>query len=176
MVFDQSTYKAVHRNILLEPVPLYVVDEAPEEGGKICGRCAHYVPAKCTCWKTGKEVGYLWQKKCFTKKRSKMEETKTTTPAAAPGTRVCKQCGRELPASEFIRKRNGEPGDICRACWAEKARTARNKALGNTQKDKAYAKPCSTDALKAASDNALAQELRARGYEVRATKTTVVEL
>jgi hypothetical protein len=48
------------------------------------------------------------------------EVNTTTVEASAPAMRVCKACGRELPLEEFVNKKGGGKGHVCRDCWRER--------------------------------------------------------
>ena len=82
---------------------------------RVCGQCAHYI-AGGYCRRTGTmDVGYLWTA-ChhFTTEKQTTMETPKTTPAK----KVCKQCGRELPAEAFGRHARSGDGlqPYCKEC------------------------------------------------------------
>lgn len=120
-MISPSKHTVQHWNLLFEDTPLGVVDEVPE--GHRCGECAYYVRNWAKCSRTGREVAPLMIANCYTKERT-MEEIQdvntTTVEASAPAMRVCKACGRELPLEEFVNKKGGGKGHVCRDCWRER--------------------------------------------------------
>jgi len=93
---------------------------------KICGHCAWY---RCTntggpyCYRTRKTVSYLkTAPDCFA-------EPGTATGIPSQQTKVCLQCGRELPVSCFDRHSATKDGyqDRCRECLSEANRKAKDK-------------------------------------------------
>ena len=110
----------------------------------------------------------------FSNKQAKKHmEEKNTTPVQAPAqqTKVCKRCGRDLPASEFNTHKNTKDGlqPYCRKCQSDMAREARERKKEDAPKEDPGT-PTVWD------DIALVAELRRRGYEVKCTKTVTVEL
>ena len=106
-----------------------------------------------------------------------------------PTTKVCKQCGRELPAEAFGRHARSRDGlqPICKECRS-KIETG-NPKYGRKKKDGTVSIPAAkaeevrafveggtaaNPSVKEIPDHDLAQELRRRGYEVKCTK--IVEL
>ena len=79
------------------------------------------------CTKTGKATGFLQEKSCFEpmfeQKPTKMNEEKK------PQTKVCKECGRELPVEMFgihPRTKDGlQP--LCKDCRSRKMKAAAKK-------------------------------------------------
>lgn len=144
---------------------------------KICGHCRQYTPRPYNediCAKTGKVVGYLWQKECFNpKEQSNMNEEKKEA------TKVCSVCGRELPLSAFGRHARTKDGlqTMCHKC---KSKAHMNKRYVNKTEDGTPEVSLDRKAVKmvigSVEDQELADELRRRGYEVKATKTITVEL
>ena len=120
-MISPSKHTVQHWNLLFEDTPLGVVDEVPE--GHRCGECAYYVRNWAKCSRTGREVAPLMIANCYTKERTmeEIQEVNTTTDeASAPAMRVCKACGRELPLEEFVNKKGGGKGHVCRDCWRER--------------------------------------------------------
>lgn len=134
----------------------------------------------------------------WTDKDQPQTQTKNTMEEKIlPTTKVCPKCGRELPREAFNKKARAKDGlqDYCRECNAvankayhakkmaqkakksapevklpekvEKAVKEADQALDNLSVEQGIAH----DALKYFNDVNLVQELRRRGYEVKATKT-----
>lgn len=98
-------------------------------------------------------------------------------------TKVCKDCGRELPLDQFPKNRYGHLG-ICRECNA-KRHTPKPKTEGeilgskvarNITQQIADKISQARAALRYVPDEALAEELRARGYSGTLTKSTTLTL
>ena len=133
---------------------------------KICGHCRQYTPRPYNediCAKTGKVVGYLWQKECFNPK-----ETINMNEEKKEPTKVCSKCGRELPLSAFGKHAKTKDGlqAMCHECKSEAHKLRRyinkpSEALAD---------------LSVFTDETLVAELRSRGVTVKATKTYTVEL
>ena len=122
------------------------------------------------CDKTGKVVPFLAQKECFETKEIEMEEKRI---------KVCKVCGKELPIEMFRKNIKSKDGytDTCIDCINVKIRAGFNKKKDMQEKTKAE-EPIRledtikmVDAIKNTPDQALANELRQRGYDVTCTKT-----
>lgn len=138
-----------------------------------CNKCEYYsrgrVGNDSLCTKAGrmKPVSALGRYDCFKPKtKHTMEEEK-----AKEQTKVCKRCGRDLPASEFYTHKNRKDGlqPYCRKCQSDMVREARERKKDDAPKEDP-GKPIVWD------DAALVAELRRRGYEVKCTKTVTVEL
>ena len=151
---------------------ILLADELPEDmtgtqdTQRICGKCAWYSFAKLEsiCRKTGKEVAYFANKKCFTTDKE-MEENNNAQPVAETGTQVCKECGRTLPLDDFQRRRNGKRDKVCKACRAEKIRVG--MATGKKVKvdiPEKIAKAVS--APSPASEAALEEAVKTEGVEI----------
>lgn len=93
-----------------------------------CGKCRWYTMRRLEpiCTKTGKATGFLQEKSCFEpmfeqpKKESEMNEEKK------PQTKVCKECGRELPVEMFGRHPKTKDGwqPLCKDCRSKKVKAA----------------------------------------------------
>ena len=139
----------------------------------VCGECARYrlkPNQENICDKTGKVVPFLAQKECFEPKEIEMEEKRT---------KVCKVCGKELPIEMFRKNIKSKDGytDTCIDCINVKIRAGFNKKKDVQEKPKAE-EPIRlediikmVDAIKNTPDQALVNELRERGWEVKCTKT-----
>ena len=95
----------------------------------VCGDCLYYpkLNGSFLCQKTGKVVGYLHMKECFTPK----PDTKMENTQEQPKTKVCKRCGRELPIHEFGRHARTKDGlqTYCRQCTSDAMKKARIKKV-----------------------------------------------
>jgi predicted RNA-binding Zn-ribbon protein involved in translation (DUF1610 family) len=114
---------------------------------RVCRDCAHYIPGKLeeNCApgpKSVRTVGPLWAacNKFTTKTNNTMETTTKPAPSAAqvkemPATKVCKACGRELPAEAFGKHARSADGlqPICRECRS--IREKGNPKYGRRKKD-----------------------------------------
>ena len=123
------------------------------------------------CDKTGKVVPFLAQKECFETKEIEMEEKRT---------KVCKVCGKELPIEMFRKNTKSKDGytDTCIDCINVNIRAAFNKKKDAKQEKPKAEEPMRledtikiVDAIKNTPDQALVNELRERGWEVKCTKT-----
>ena len=162
------------RNYTLEKerdVGLNVAPEGTPLPDRVCGGCAHY-RAGGYCAERRKDVGYLWTACAqFTTETSKPQDTMEKT---TPTMKVCKKCGRELPAEAFNRHAKSRDGlqPYCRECQRETAKAGRPKKA-----QPAPATPMVTvegpyfEDLRNYTDHDLAQELRRRGYDVTCKKT-----
>lgn len=164
----------------------------------ICGHCAnyHHQPFhEDRCLRNGKIVGFLWERDCYTPKlnpnaeseqkpiiieqdQSEMEQNTNIT------TKVCKECGRELPVEMFGKHFRTKDGfqPLCRDCRSAKVK-------GKTQKREVeeetrvvidgekVSKELDAIAsrvqrsISSALDQELVDELRARGWDVKCTRT-----
>ena len=107
---------------------------------RVCRDCAHYVPGKLeeNCApgpKSVRTVGPLWAacNKFTTKTNNTMETTKKEKEMSA--TKVCKACGRELPAEAFGKHARSAVGlqPICRECCSRREKG--NPKYGRRKKD-----------------------------------------
>lgn len=120
---------------------------------RVCRDCAHYIPGKLeeNCApgpKSVRTVGPLWAacNKFTTKTNNTMETTTKPVPSAAqvkemPATKVCKACGRELPAEAFGKHARSADGlqPICRECRSRQEKG--NPKYGRRKKDGAVSIP-----------------------------------
>lgn len=138
------------------------------------------------CTKTGKNIGYLWQKECYepiplpkATEESTSDDNKLTqnanNMAENTHTKVCKDCGKELPIEMFQRQARSKDGymHICKDCKQKRMTEAYKK-----MEEKPKAEPTEfeehlemLDALMKISDQELVDELRQRGWDVKCTKT-----
>lgn len=98
-------------------------------------------------------------------------------------TKRCNKCGRELPISEFYAKTGTKDGlqYNCKECHKTGVYNSRNKAkdspTAQAQEPTRAAKVAGVaNGLKAVEDLTLVAELRARGWEVKCTRTVIQEL
>lgn len=161
--------------------------------GDICANCRNYLPGKLefNCREKG-TVGPLWKMLCFEKIVNDME-----IDANAPKMKTCSRCGKELPLEKFGRNVRAADGyqKICLDCFKEalkagikkkektkavkKATAAAKEAAGSAAAaavSMTSLESAAIDLLKGFSDKELANELRARGWDVLCTKTTVIEI
>lgn len=108
-----------------------------DEGARgYCMDCPHYSKG-AICSKTGKEIGALWQKKCYSgealppqvqtqKKSNTMEKTKK-----------CIKCGEELPISAFGKHTKTKDGlqSWCKKCIRVYAKAAKQSIKENVEKE-----------------------------------------
>lgn len=162
-----------------------------------CGECANYrerLYGENICAKTGKIVGYLHAKGCFEEPHDDEEEIQEpkkeeTTMEQIITTKVCKECGRELPISMFGGNHKSPDGHLntCKDCMSKKHRATSPKHKDASKKvqervesimdmDKlekeSEANPLHfvENCLKSYKDEVLVKELRDRGWEVKCTK------
>ena len=88
---------------------------------KPCSKCRHYsfVGLESTCRKTHKTVGPLQEHPCFEEKASiEINPQTTTAMEEKPKTKVCKNCGHELPIDQFGPHPRSKDGlqAVCRTC------------------------------------------------------------
>ena len=98
----------------------------------ICKDCKHYAMSRADgpyCKRTprAKPVSPLSQCDSFEEKGP--EEELVVEAPAAPATKVCTKCGRELPVTEFNRNRRMKDGRMseCRECVAKIGKVSRKK-------------------------------------------------
>lgn len=124
--------KAIFHNPKPKKV-LWLDEEAP--GGR-CIDCRNYV--KGCCIKTGKDVGALWQKKCF---KGEVNPPHSQKPlinhTMEKKTKVCSKCGRELPVEQFGRHARTKDGlqPNCRECRSKSRKAALNKKDKDEEKN-----------------------------------------
>ena len=161
------------RNYTLEKerdLSLTIAPEGTPIPDRVCGGCAHY-RAGGSCAERRKDVGYLWTACAqFTTETPKPQDTMEKT---TPTTKVCKKCGRELPAEAFNRHAKSRDGlqPYCRECQRETAKAGAAKAGRPKKAQPAPAPTCPNPSVKEIPDHDLAQELRRRGYDVTCKKT-----
>lgn len=124
------------RNYTLEKerdLSLTIAPEGTPLPDRVCGGCAHY-RAGGSCAERRKDVGYLWTAcASFTEKdkvTNVVTNTTNTMEKTTSTTKVCKKCGRELPAEAFNRHAKSRDGlqPYCRECQRETAKAGAAKA------------------------------------------------
>lgn len=151
-------------------VGLNVAPEGTPIPDRVCGGCAFYRNGGY-CEERRKDVGPLWE--ACNKYTTETPKPQDTMEKTTPTTKVCKKCGRELPAETFNRRAKSRDGlqPYCRECQSEIAKAGAAKA-GRPKKAKpAPAPTCPNPSVKEIPDHDLAQELRRRGYDVTCKKT-----
>ena len=167
-----------------------VVDAGTPLPEHTCGDCGRYIRGRLeeNCDRPyGGSTGPLrpacrhWVKIETTPKQHTTMETKET-----PTTKVCKSCGRELPAEAFGRHARSRDGlqPYCKECRSKLEKG--NPKYGRPKKDGTVSIPAAhaeevrafveggtaaNPSVKEIPDHDLAQELRRRGYDVKCTKT-----
>lgn len=149
------------------------------------------------CILTGKIVPYLAQRECFMTKVEQdtnllnqdtnllNQDTNKMTENANIKTKVCKDCGRELPIDEFQRQTKSKDGymHICRECKQKRVNVSISKKVNEAflktfgkeevkQADKGF--PVTQDKydrLQEYTAQELVDHLRFQGWEVTCTKT-----
>lgn len=149
------------------------------------------------CILTGKIVPYLAQRECFMTKVEQdtnllnqdtnllNQDTNKMTENANIKTKVCKDCGRELPIDEFQRQTKSKDGymHICRECKQKRVNVSISKKMNEAflktfgkeevkQADKGF--PVTQDKydrLQEYTAQELVDHLRFQGWEVTCTKT-----
>lgn len=162
---------------------------------RVCGMCGHYLAGGYCLRNDRREVGPLWTA-ChhFTTEK---QETTMEAPKTTPATKVCKACGRELPAEAFGRHARSGDGlqPVCRECRSKTEKG--NPKYGRPKKDGTVSIPAahaqevrkfvvehvsmsrkkpepaeaSNPSVQEIPDHDLVKELRRRGYEVKCSKT-----
>lgn len=129
------------------------------------------------------DVGYFQKAgPCFTEKKPEKE-----TPVMAKitsETKVCADCGRELPIEMFQKTRSGGTANYCKDCM-NKRRGGQNKVEEEKPEPEVQQVPEKTEEPKPTkkrnylhyvTDDALVAELKRRGYTGSLTKTSSFEL
>ena len=124
------------------------IEESPDVVTKVCNRCHRILPVSEFNRKSSTKDGYQFQcKECQAElarqlyQRRKDEQAKEPEPKAE--TKVCRQCGRELPVTMFGRAVKNHNGlkSYCRDCENANCRTYRAKRKAARQKAKAVKAP-----------------------------------
>ena len=162
------------RNYTLEKerdLSLTIAPEGTPLPDRVCGGCAHY-RAGGYCAEHRKDVGYLWTA-CIADFTTETPKPQDTMEKTTHTTKVCKKCGRELPAEAFNRHAKSRDGlqPYCRECQSETAKAGAAKAGRPKKAQPAPAPTCPNPSVKEIPDHDLAQELRRRGYDVKCSKT-----
>ena len=122
------------------------------------------------------DVGYFQKAgACFKEKEPKKETPvmeKTTTE-----TKVCADCGRELPIEAFQKTRSGAPANYCKDCMNKRRGTRKVEKPETQPTPQAEEKPVKRrNYLHYVTDDALVAELKRRGYTGQITKTNSFDL
>lgn len=162
---------------------------------RICGECARYrrMPfCEDICTMTGKVVPYLAQKECFMAKTEQdtnllNQDTNEMAENTNIKTKVCKDCGRELPIDHFHRQAKSKDGymHICKDCKRkhvlEGVKKGENELLERIFGKEAVEKTDGEifteneyDRLQEYEPRELVEHLRSQGWEVTCTKTITI--
>ena len=147
--------------------------------GEVCGECKHYkqMPfCENICLLTGKVIPYLAHKECFEPKLNDSANKLTSnTNMETPKTKVCKDCGRELPIDKFGKAFRSKDGynHICRECKGKRMAGVRRKEEEVPEVSPHMQKTIERVqmTLSQCDDLELVTELRERGWDVKCTRT-----
>lgn len=147
---------------------------------EICGHCANYWARpfnENVCILTGKVVPHLAHKECFTPRDNTTNQINNTMEKT---TKVCKECGRELPIEQFRANPRCKDGhlDTCNDCMKGKITKGiqgkKNRSLDGLSLELEEIdhdiKP-SSPKLSSFEDYELVEELRLRGWDVKCSRT-----
>lgn len=158
---------------------------------RLCGQCAWCDDGRY-CRRTHKDVPYFGVRTCYTtheefrllfaqevtKSESELEsnrnsESKKESKMETPTTKVCKDCGRELPIENFQRQAKSRDGymHICKECKSKRVLTGVAKDNQERKEDFLQTYINKLDSIKTLDDVDLVEELRNRGWDVKCTKT-----
>ena len=191
---DSNPYRKKDRDYRLEKDHVdFDFDKALAPAGTplpehVCGQCAHYVTGGYCGRDERRCVGFLWDAcRHFTTEK---QETTMETQKTIPATKVCKRCGRELPADAFGRHARSGDGlqPYCKECQSNlekgKPRSGRPRKNGTALKSAAKVPEVRVvfkdeiaavnPSVQESPDHDLAKELRRRGYDVKCPQ--VIEL
>ena len=149
-----------------------------------CHECNYYGPlGRCRHPRVARPDRNYFEKACENFEQQEPTQTETpTTMEEKTTTKVCKECGRELPLDAFMRNPHGVTS-ICKEC-AEKKKAIKRDLLGRAVspghlEDKPTPGKCAPkpeEILKHYTDSDLVDELRRRGYAGTLTKTSTLEV
>lgn len=132
-----QTGKAV--SFLMQKDCFEPITEKPDVATKVCNRCHRELPVSSFSRKSDTKDGYQFQcKDCQAEMarqlywKRKEEQAKEKEPTQ---TKICRQCGRELPVSMFGKAPKNGDGlkSYCRECENENCRKYREKKRTNNQ-------------------------------------------
>ena len=95
-----------------------------------CGDCVQMRKEDGYCGRVGRYVNYFHAACKDYVDRNATDTVKAEAPKEKPGTRVCKQCGRELPLDQFTRSCKSRDGytHTCKECFSAQM-SEKKKAL-----------------------------------------------
>lgn len=167
-----SSYETDHLDFSLSKV---LAPEGTPQPDRVCGQCARYHAGYCEIGvrhegfkQPTHDVGYLWP--ACDNYTTENTNTQNTMEKKTPQTKVCKKCGRELPADQFNRHARSRDGlqPYCKDCQKEMAHADWQKRKNTPAAKEPAPKATPVHDL---DDHALVGELRRRGYDVKCTKT-----
>ena len=120
-------------------------DDAPVVLTKVCNRCHRELPLTMFSRNHTRKDGYQCQcKDCqrelsqdlYSRRKAKFAEADAEEPQPPKTTKVCAQCGRELPIENFGTNKRATDGhkSYCRDCENENCRKYRAKKYGRQGK------------------------------------------
>ena len=137
-----------------------------------CSTCAFFNGENGYCRKLGKDVNPLQMEDCT--KYIATESVSSHEPER-PTTKVCKDCGRELPLDAFGFHKSGVRKCVCRECQGRRLKAARDaKIAKNAKKLAPSAKQLAPNAN--LTDAQMVALLREHGWVVTCTRTITEEL
>lgn len=155
---------------------------------RTCSQCYYYLtPGQCM--KHHRVVSALRNADELNCWKDRNEETPTTMEEKTPTTKVCKECGRELPLEQFAKNPHGYTS-LCKECMKAKQskgvkahRDGLKELKDQMERSSMHRPEYQPEGKKApafdittASDADLVAELRARGYAGTLTKTHTLEV
>lgn len=169
------------------------------EGHKICNICHKTLPLSAFGVNKAQKDGLMpCCKECKRQTQKEYRERKKTTTTikkfpgrppkkvtADPETKHCPKCGRDLPRSAFHPKLEAKSGlqSYCKECNRPKSKKAMNTPTTTPTPAPVISEGIATvktsqlgNPFDAFKDHELAEELRARGYNVTASKTVTIQL
>lgn len=93
-------------------------------------------------------------------------------------TKICKECGRELPLDEFPRNTKAKDHhlSICRECHGKRCAAGSKKEQPTEASRQEQRDETRSEFLAGIPDDVLVRELASRGWDVRCTRTLEIHL
>lgn len=159
-----------------------------------CHECNYYGPlGRCRHPRVARPDRNYFEKACenFEQQEPTQTETPPPTMEEKPTTKVCKECGRELPLEQFAKNPHGYTS-LCKECMKAKQskgvkahrdglkelkdQMERSSMHRPEYQPEGKRTPKPEEILKDYTDSDLVDELRRRGYAGTLTKTSTLEV